>query len=101
MLEEMRMRRGWESEAGNGASFAGTPGTDHAHEMINLPALLELLPQPGRRTLDLACGEGRLSRHLASLGHQVAGFDCSPTMVRFAVSHDGAPPALLADADCL
>lgn len=37
------MRQGWESQALNWAQFARTPGHDHSHEEINLPALLELL----------------------------------------------------------
>ena len=56
----MTMRQGLESQALNWAHFARTPGLDSAHEDINLPALLDLLPPPGHRTLDLACGEGRL-----------------------------------------
>ncbi len=76
------MRRGWESEALNWARFSRTPGHDHAHDELNLPALLELLPAPGRRTLDLGCGEGRLGRVLQSLGHRVVGIDASATMVR-------------------
>jgi len=46
-----------------------------------MPALLDLLPAPGRATLGVACGEGRLTRHLRSLGHRVTGIDASPTMV--------------------
>ena len=74
------MRDGWEAEAGKWAEFARTPGHDSSHDDINLPALRELLSQPGKRTLDLGCGEGRLSRFLRSLGHRVAGADASPTM---------------------
>jgi SAM-dependent methyltransferase len=95
------MRQGWESEAQNWAHFARTPGLDSAHEDINLPALLDLLPPPGRRTLDLACGEGRLGRLLASLGHRAVGIDASPTMVRLAATHEDRQPALLADATAL
>ena len=95
------MRDGWEAEARNWAEFAGTPGLDHSHEDVNLPALLDLLPPPGRRTLDLGCGEGRLGRVLRSLGHQVAGADASPTMVRLAAGHAATPPAVLADAAAL
>ena len=36
------------------------------------PALLELLPPPGRLTLDLACGEGRLARVLQAGGRLCA-----------------------------
>lgn len=92
------MQEGWESEARNWASFARTPGYDRSHEDINLPALLDLLPVPGRRTLDLACGEGRLSRVLQASRHQVVGADASPTMVQFAATHPRAAPAVLADA---
>ena len=92
------MRQGWESEAVNWARFARTPGHDHAHEHINLPAFLQLLPPPGRRTLDLACGEGRLGRVLQAAGHTVVGIDTSPTLVRLAAAHPGRALAVLADA---
>jgi 2-polyprenyl-3-methyl-5-hydroxy-6-metoxy-1,4-benzoquinol methylase len=71
----MRMRNGWETEAANWAAFARTPGHDQAHEQINLPPFLALLPEPGPATLDLGCGEGRLSRLLAGRGHRVVGVD--------------------------
>jgi SAM-dependent methyltransferase len=95
------MRDGWEAEAGKWAAFARTPGHDRSHEDINLPALRELLPEPGHRTLDLGCGEGRVSRYLRSLGHRVAGADAAPTMVRLAAGHRDAAPAVLADAAAL
>jgi len=95
------MREGWEAEAQNWAKFARTQGHDHSHEDINLPAFLDLLPQPASRALDLACGEGRLSRMLGSLGHQVAGVDAAPTMVQLALSQDDARPAVLGDAASL
>ena len=100
-LSRVRMRNGWESQAGNWAEVVRTTGRDSSHETINLPALLGLLPEPGARTLDLGCGEGRLSRFLHSRGYRVAGLDAAPSMVRLAVSHDAAAPALLADAAAL
>ena len=93
----MTMRQGWDSEAANWAAFARTPGYDQVHEKINLPAFLELLPGPGRLTLDLACGEGRLGRLLRSLGHRVTGVDASPSMVRLAATHDDCGPVLVGD----
>ncbi len=92
------MRQGWESEAQNWLVFARTPGYDSSHEETNLPVLLDLLPPPGHRTLDLASGEGRLSRFLTTLGHNVVGADASPAMVRGAATHQDASPVLLADA---
>jgi SAM-dependent methyltransferase len=95
------MRRGWEAEARNWAEFTRIPGHDVAHEDINLPALLRLLPEPAGLTLDLGCGEGRTGRVLQSRGYRVAGVDAAPTMVRLAVSHEVPEPAVLADAAAL
>lgn len=95
------MREGWEAEAGNWATFARTPGHDRSHDDVNLPALRELLPEPAGSTLDLGCGEGRLSRYLRSAGYRVAGADAAPTMVQLAVGHPDAAPAVLADAAAL
>jgi SAM-dependent methyltransferase len=92
------MRDGWEAEAQNWARFARTPGLDHSHQEVNLPALRDLLPAPGRRTLDLGCGEGRLTTILAALGHRVVGIDAAPTMVRLAAGEPDPVPAVLADA---
>lgn len=93
----MTLQEGWESEAENWARIARTPGGDNWHEKTNWPALLELLPAPGRGTLDLACGEGRLTRLLRSLGHRVVGVDAAPTMVRLAVNHSDGVTTLRAD----
>ncbi|HEU5419190.1 MAG TPA: class I SAM-dependent methyltransferase [Streptosporangiaceae bacterium] len=95
------MLQGWESEAENWARFARTPGHDHSHEHVNLPALLDLLPPPDGQVLDLACGEGRISRLLLSRGYQVAGADAAPTMVQLAVTHPNPAPAVRADATAL
>ena len=97
----MRMRQGWEQEAGNWGRFTRTPGHDRAHENINLPVLRELLPAPGRRTLDFGCGEGRVGRLLASLGHRVTGIDASPSMAALARGHADPLPACVADGTAL
>lgn len=96
------MWRGWEAEAANWAAFARTPGHDRSHEVVNLPAFRGLLPEPGSATLDLGCGEGRLSRLLAGEGHRVVGLDAAPTMVRFAATHEeAAGPVVNGDAAVL
>jgi SAM-dependent methyltransferase len=97
----MRMRQGWEEEAANWAAFARTPGHDKAHQHYNLPAFLALLPEAGSGTLDLGCGEGRLSRVLAKRGHRVVGADAAPTIVRFAAAHQEAEPVVGGDAAAL
>lgn len=52
----------------------------------NLVSYVErgLLPAGGGRALDLGCGPGRNSLHLASLGYEVDAVDLSPTAVRWA-----------------
>jgi SAM-dependent methyltransferase len=97
----MRMREGWDREAGNWARFARAPGRDHAHADINLPALLELLPAPGARTLDFGCGEGRIGRLLAPMGHRVAAIDASPSMAALARDHADPVPTCVADGAAL
>ncbi len=92
------MRQGWESEGQNWVQFSRTPGHDRSHVETNMPALLHLLPAPGRATLDVACGEGRVARQLRSLGHRVVGIDASPTIVQAAAGHADAAPVALADA---
>jgi len=43
-----------------------------------------LQPAPGSRMLDVACGKGRHSKILASLGFNVTGIDISPDSIAFA-----------------
>jgi SAM-dependent methyltransferase len=60
-----------------------------------------LVPRAGRKTLDLGCGEGRLSRDLKALGHDVVGVDVSPTMLDAAQLADPDIETYLADAAAL
>jgi SAM-dependent methyltransferase len=47
--------------------------------------ILSLLdPAPGARILDLACGQGRLARQLASRGYEVIGVDISENAIAIA-----------------
>ena len=78
------LRDFWDSQAEAWERFARTPGHDAYHEEFNFPAFLELVPPPGRRTLDLGCGEGRVGGALQGLGHRVVGVDSSPAMVELA-----------------
>jgi SAM-dependent methyltransferase len=43
-----------------------------------------LKPHTGSRMLDVACGKGRHSRFLSSLGFDVTGIDISPDSIRYA-----------------
>lgn len=46
--------------------------------------LMKLQPPPGARILDLACGRGRYSRHLAKKGYEVVGLDLSVQSIEYA-----------------
>jgi SAM-dependent methyltransferase len=66
-------------------------------------ALLDLLPGlSGRHVLDLACGQGRLSRELARRGARVVGIDISTALLEQARARETRKPLgstyLLADA---
>ena len=83
----MTLRDAWEAEASNWAAWARRNHHDSYHK-FHRDAFLELLPPPGRRTLDVGCGEGRLSRDLTALGHRVAAVDAAPSMLRHAREAD-------------
>ena len=88
----------WERHAGQWARWARFPGHDIYHEQLNWPAFRGLLPPPGRRTLDVGCGEGRVGRQLAAGGHCVAGIDSSPTLVALAREAGGFQELVCGDS---
>ena len=67
----------------------------------NAPAFFELLPPPGRLTVDVGCGEGRVARELTQRGHRVVGVDASPALVRLAREADPEGDYRVADAAAL
>jgi SAM-dependent methyltransferase len=92
-------RRDWETESTNWIAWARTPGHDSYHDYG--PAFFdEVVPSPGTRTLDLGCGEGRITRDLQHRGHLVVGADASSTLVA-AAANAGSGPFVLADAAAL
>ena len=91
------LQAAWESNAADWIAAARAPGHD-SYWLYHREQFLELLPAPGRLTLDVGCGEGRLSRDLKALGHSVIGVDASPTMVEAARAADPSIEVHLADA---
>jgi SAM-dependent methyltransferase len=89
----------WDAHAESWARWARRRGHDYHYEHLNLPQFLALLPGPRRLTVDLACGEGRLGRALAALGHSVIGVDSSPALARLARDAGGHEEVLTATAD--
>jgi SAM-dependent methyltransferase len=78
--------------------WARSPELDDDFWRFHLPEFVRFVPAPGRLTVDVGCGEGRLGRVLTSSGHRVVGFDTSLTSVRAAATHPEGHPVAVADA---
>jgi SAM-dependent methyltransferase len=86
----------WDEHATAWIAWARAPRHD-SYWRFHRDLFLEIVPPPSGRTLDIGCGEGRLSRDLAALGYDVVGVDSSPTML--AAAREAAPEMELHIAD--
>src|SRR6266545_6301608 len=96
----MDLREAWEANAADYVAWTRTPGVD-SYDRFHRDQFLDLLPAPGRLTVDIGCGEGRLARDLKARGHCVLGVDGSATMLAHARAADSDIPVHLADAAAL
>lgn len=96
----MHNREAWERQAEHWVRWARTPGHD-AYWSYRDRFFDGLVPDPGRRTLEVGCGEGRVARDLAARGHRVLAVDGAPTLLAHARRSDPAGCYLLADAAAL
>ena len=96
----MSLRDRWEEQANAWIDWARTPGHD-SYWRHHRDQFLRIVPAPGALTVDLGCGEGRLTRHLKSLGHQVIGIDAAPSLVAAARASDPSMTIMRADAASL
>jgi ubiquinone/menaquinone biosynthesis C-methylase UbiE len=90
----------WEPEAENWVRWARTPGHD-AYWYYRDSFFDLMVPAPGRRTLEIGCGEGRVARDLAARGHGVAAVDTAHTLVHSAREADRAGAYALASSAAL
>lgn len=97
---EGNLRSAWEAQSEAWTRWARAPGHD-SYWRFARDAFFELLPPPGRLTIDVGCGEGRVSRDLTSLGYRVISIDASKSMVQEAVRFAPEIPALIADGAAL
>ena len=88
-------REHWERNAESWAAWARKPDFDSYWQFAK--AFFELVPPPGDRTLEVGCGEGRVSRDLAARGHRVFAVDASTKLIRLA--HDAGGSIAYAQCD--
>lgn len=96
------MREGgeWEPEAENWVRWARSPGHD-AYWYYREDFFDVIVPPPGRRTLEIGCGEGRVARDLAARGHRVVALDTARSLLRYARQDDPTGAYVLADSAAL
>ena len=96
----MDLRERWEAHAAQWIEWARAAGHD-SYWRFHRDQFLKIVPSPGRRTVDIGCGEGRLTRHLKELGHDIVGVDTLPTLVAAARDLDPSMDIRMADAAAL
>ena len=90
---------GFEAVAAEWLAWARTEG--HDDYWLFREAFFSIVPPAGVRTLEVGCGEGRVSRDLAARGHAVTAVDASPTLLRAAAAAHPEGRYLVAAADRL
>jgi SAM-dependent methyltransferase len=97
-LLAVSLRRAWDKHAENWIRWARTPGHD-SFQQFHGARFFELVPPPGRLTLDIGAGEGRVARALRARGHRVFEIDGSPHMATSSAELGGI--GVVADAQRL
>jgi SAM-dependent methyltransferase len=97
MTDDQPLSEAWEAAARDWVEWGRKPGHDSYWRFHKEP-FFALLPPPGKLTIDIGCGEGRVARDLKAVGHNVVAVDVSPTMVEYAKTADPSMKVLVADA---
>jgi SAM-dependent methyltransferase len=89
---DARVSRHWDREAKLWATVTRAK-TDVFREGLSLPAFLDVLGDVrGKKVLDIACGEGSVTRELARRGAKVTAVDLSPAMIELAAEEEAKEP---------
>lgn len=87
---QRRNPSGWDAVAAWYDGWVGQDGSEH-HRRLAIPTVMRLLDlQPNERVLDVGCGQGVLSPHVAQAGGQYVGVDVSQRLLDLARKHHGA-----------
>jgi len=81
------LRWQWHAHAAEWIKWVRAPGRPDSYFRFHGEQFLSMVPAPGRLTLDVGCGEGRVGRDLREMGHKVLGVDCSLAMCDAAATH--------------
>lgn len=88
----------WDRCSGEWIAWARAPGHD-SYWRFHRDDFLRLVPPPGRLTLEIGCGEGRVLRDLVRAGHHAVGLDLSSVLTRAATTHpESVAQVVVADA---
>lgn len=91
----------WENVAGWYDKLHSEGQSDHYTQVI-IPGTIRLVqPAAGMAVLDVACGQGVVSRGLAELGARVVGVDAAPSLIEAAKSKGGSAEYLVGDVRSL
>jgi ubiquinone/menaquinone biosynthesis C-methylase UbiE len=93
----MLLSDAWDQQSERWANWARKPGHD-SFWRFHRDQFLQLVPSPGLLTVDIGCGEGRLTRHLQSLGHRTIGVDVSGKLIELAKEEDPSASYIVANA---
>lgn len=89
----------WTTYAQEWIAWTRAPGHDAFWAYRD--AFRAFLPPPGRRTLEVGCGEGRIARELTALGHRVTAVDLVAPLLDAARERSSAAHYARAQAEAL
>jgi SAM-dependent methyltransferase len=92
-------REHWERQASNWAAWARKPNFDAYWKYAS--SFFELVPAPRGYTVEVGCGEGRVTRDLARRGHRVVAVDATAELIKLAREADPEGSYARADASRL